>query len=94
MLPEGILVRLTVLHGGHSEGQHATHDGERHADGSDQHDQAAPGWRLVIIIGNRCHRSSRISASGNVQQEFVFLILIHVLPRRITSQPSKKKPGP
>ena len=25
-------------------------------------------WRLVIVIRNRRHRSSRISASGNVQQ--------------------------
>ena len=53
-----------------------------------------PAWRLVIIIGNRCHRSSRISASGDVQQQFVFLILVHFLPRRITSQPSKKESRP
>ena len=73
---------------------HATHHGEGQTDDGEQHDQAAArigGWSSS---SSRRHRSSRISASGNVQQKFVFLILIHVLPRRITSQPSKKEARP
>ena len=95
MLPGGILVRLIGLHGRHSERPHATHDGEGQTDDGEQHYQATAVliWRLVIVISRR-HRSSRISASGNVQQKFVFLILVHFLPRRITSQPSKKEARP
>lgn len=49
----------------------------------------ATSWPLVIIIRGRRHCSSRISASGNVKQQFVFLLFIHLLPSR-----QKKKPGP
>ncbi len=95
MLPGGILVRLTGLHGRHSERQHAIHQREGQADDGEQHDQAAAAPSLplviVIIVISCRHRSGRIGASSNVQQQFVFLILVHFLPRRITSQPSKKE---
>ena len=55
-----------------------------------------PGWPLVIVIIviSRRHRSCRIGASGNVQQQFVFLILIHFLPMKLLLSRQRKKPGP
>ena len=94
MLPGGILVRLIGLHGLiQNDSTQPTKEKVRPMMASSMTKQP-PRWPLVIIIGNRRHRSSRISASGDVQQKFVFLILIHVLPRRIASQPSKKESRP